>query len=103
MGCTVVLGTTDESDGPHRQVHLFRLAGLAVVPPEAGRLAGRGGVTTSGGPARTHAKPDESLVTPLVSPGTATSRYPISNIWKSNMTVCNVVRDNTYIGLVLVQ
>ena len=28
----------------------------AVVPPEAGRLLGRGGVTTSGGPARSQPK-----------------------------------------------
>ena len=29
---------------------------LAVVPPEAGRLLGRGGVATSGGPARSQPK-----------------------------------------------
>ena len=34
----------------------LRLAVLAVVPPEAGRLLGRGGVTTSGGPARSQPK-----------------------------------------------
>ena len=34
----------------------LRLAVLAVVPPEAVRLLGRGGVTTSGGPARSQPK-----------------------------------------------
>ena len=36
---------------------------LAVVPPEAGRLLGRGGVTTSGGPARSQPKRGKSVVT----------------------------------------
>ena len=41
---------------PGLWVEPVRLAVLAVVPPEAGRLLGRGGVTTSGGPARSQPK-----------------------------------------------